>query len=210
MYTRSKVILEVFEQPNFQGRKATICEPIKDIRQEVGFQENIASCIVYQGPHFGTSPNEKALLFEKPNFIGRELVLTPGYYADLTNGSYNMSAIQSIKMSSVMKAHGPSYGQIPVIMELFSQPDFKGPKSTVLKETNNAQSIGLPERVASLIVRKGPDFPRSGCQVMLYQEPDFAGEGMPIEMRAYTPQVRIKNVADNTRQPLAIGSIKIA
>lgn len=210
MYTSSKLIVEIFEQPNFQGKKTTICEPVKNLKQETGFAGNIASCIVYQGPNFATSPNEKVLLFEKPNFLGREVILTPGYYTDIRNGSYNLPNVQSIKMSPVMKAHGPSYGQIPVIMELFSQPDFKGAKTTILKETNNAQQVGIPERVSSIIIRKGPDFPRTGCKVMLYQQPDFAGDGMPIEMRAYTPQVQIKNVMERTRQPLTIGSIKIA
>jgi len=210
MYLRSKVIVEAFEQPNFQGKKTTICEPVKNLPQEIGFDGNIASCIVYQGPHFANSPTEKAILFEKKNFQGQQLVLTPGHYTDLHSDIYNLPTIKSIKMSSVMKSHGPSYGQIPVVMELFPQAGFKGPKTTVLKETKNTQQSGIPDKVTSLIVRKGPDFPRTGCKVMLYQQPDFAGEGWPIEMRAYTPQVQIPNVVDKTRQPLTVGSIKIA
>ncbi|MFQ6041355.1 MAG: beta/gamma crystallin-related protein [Candidatus Poribacteria bacterium] len=210
MYMLSRIIIDVFEQPNFQGRKVTICDPIKNIRQDIGFDGNVASCIVYQGPNFATSPNEKAIFFEKVNFQGQQLVLAPGYYENLQNGTYNLSTIQSIKMSSAMRANGPSYGQIPIVLELFSQPSFKGAKTTVLKETNNTQQLRIPDTVSSLIIRKGPDFPRAGCKVMLYQQPDFAGEGLPIEMRPYTPQVQIPNVMANARQPLTIGSIKIA
>lgn len=210
MYMRSKVIVEAFEQPNFEGKKAIICEPVKSLPQEIGFDGNIASCIIYQGPNFANSPSEKAILFEKANFQGQQLILTPGYYSNLHNGAYNLPTIQSVKMSSVMKSHGPNYGQIPVIMELFPQPGFKGPKITVLKETNNTQQLGIPDKVSSLIIRKGPDFPRTGCKVMLYQQPDFAGEGWPIEMRSYTPQVQISNVTDNMRKSLTVGSIKIA
>lgn len=210
MYMLSRIIIDVFEQPNFQGKKATICDPIKNIPQEIAFDGSVASCIVYQGPNFATSPNEKAILFEKVNFQGQQLVLSPGYYANIQNGTYNLPAIQSIKMSSAMKANGPNYGQIPVVLELFSQPGFKGPKTTVLKEINNAQQLGIPDKVSSLIIRKGPDFPRAGCKVMLYQQPDFSGEGWPIEMRPYTPQVQIPNVMANARQPLVIGSIQIA
>jgi len=210
MYMLSRIIVDIFEQPNFQGRKVTICDPVKDIRQEVGFDGNVASCIVYQGPNFAASPNEKAILFEKPDFKGQQLVLAPGYYENIHNGTYNLPTIQSIKMGSALKANGPSYGQIPVILELFSKPGFKGAKTTVLKETNNAQQLGIPDTVSSLIIRKGPDFPRSGCKVMIYQQPDFSGEGWPVEVRPYTPQVQIPNVMANTRQPLTIGSIKIA
>jgi hypothetical protein len=210
MYTLSRIIVDAFDQPNFQGKKVTLCDPVKNIRKEIGFEGNIASCIVYQGPNFATSPNEKAILYEKPDFRGQQLVLAPGYYENIHNGTYNLSNIQSLKMSSAMKANGPTYGQIPVILELFAQPSFKGTKTTVLKETNNAQQLGIPETVSSLIIRKGPDFPRAGCKVMLYQQPDFSGEGWPIEMRPYTPQVQIPNVKANTRQPLTVGSIKIA
>ncbi len=209
MYIRSRIIIDVFEQPNFQGKKATICDAVKNVKG-IGFDGNIASCIVYQGPSFATSPNEKAVFFEKPNFQGQQLVLAPGHYGNIQNGTYNISTIQSMKTSSAMKANGPVYGQIPVVMELFPQPSFKGPKITVLKETSNTQQLGIPDKVSSLIIRKGPDFPRAGCKVMLYQQPDFAGEGWPIEMRPYTPQVQIPNVMTNTRQPLIVGSIKIA
>jgi hypothetical protein len=206
----SRIIVDVFEQPNFQGKKVTICDPVKNLRKDLGFEGNIASCIVYQGPNFATSPNEKAILFENSDFKGQQLVLAPGYYENLHNGTYNLPTIQSIKTSSAMKANGPSYGQIPIVVELFSQPSFKGSKTVVLKEMNNTEQLGIPGTVSSLIIRKGPDFPRTGCKIMFYQQPDFSGEGWPIEMRPYTPQVQIPNVMANTRQPLVIGSIKIA
>jgi len=209
VYSLSRVIVEIFEQPNFAGRKAPICDTIKDI-SELGFVEDIGSAIVYQGPKFKASPNDKAIFFEKPDFQGEQLILAPGYYTDLHNGTYNLPTIRSIKFGTARIANAPYFGQIPVVLELYEGRSFKGVKALILQETPNTEQLGLPSQVFSLILRKGPDFPRTGCKVIFYEQPNFTGSSLPVELRSFTPQLQIPDLMVYSQKPLTVGSIQIA
>ena len=169
-------------------------EPVR-FTHEIGFDNNISSVKVYKGPNYASSPNYKAVLHEHPEFQGRKLPLGPGYYPNLHDMIYNFGdRISSISFGSVLTTSGPEWGTIPLVVECYQHPEYKGRKVTVLRDISHTGDLGIPDAISSIRIFKGPDFPREGAEVILFQHVDFEGVRLPIRMETMDYKKEIPNL----------------
>jgi hypothetical protein len=182
--TIPRLVVEIFDQPEYQGRNTVILEPVR-FTGDIGFQDNIGSVKVYKGPGFASGPSYKAILYEHINFTGRKLALGPGWYPDLATAGYSFSdTVSSIGFGPDLSLSGPDWGMIPVIIEAYREPHFQGERVTILRDNAFTQNIGLQDAIRSFRIVKGPNFPPTGCKVIFYEHIDFQGAAMPIQVTA--------------------------
>ena len=133
MASMPRLVVEVFEHVNYQGRKITLIESIPNTT-EIGAQDVISSIKIYQGPGYNASPNYKAIFHEHEKYKGRRLVLAPGFYPNIHEIPYNFGdAITSISFSPAAHPTPPEYGAVPVIIEVFRDLDFSGQRSVIMR-----------------------------------------------------------------------------
>ncbi len=83
----------------------------------------------------------------------------------------------------------------PIRVECFEQVKFKGKKITILQDSENLQDslqrIGFENRISSMRIIKGPDFPDNGTNVVFYEHPEFKGVFLPIRMEPSVSKIEI-------------------
>ena len=181
-----RLIVEVFQHTNFRGRMGYVVEPVQHTRT-IGFQDNISSVRIYKGPNFSSNPNYKAIFYQHVNYRGKKLALGPGFYPNLHDTSYNFAdRISSINFGSTLEVVGPEWGTIPLIVDCYEHVEFRGRKITILRDIANLRDAQggtwFEDRISSIRIFKGPDFPRDGAEVVFYEHPDFEGAPLPIRM----------------------------
>jgi hypothetical protein len=205
-----RLVVEVFEHVNYQGRKATIIASEPNTI-DIGAQDVISSIKIYQGPAFTASPNYKAIFYEHANYNGRKLVLGPGFYPNIHEVPYNFGdIISSIAFSPAAHATPPDYGTIPVIIEAFRDLDFRGRKNIIMRDVSDLKDIGMDNVISSIRIQRGPNFPFSGCHVVFYDQPNFEGRRLNINLSPNKYRQTYRNLHD-IPQPFSdlISSVKI-
>lgn len=180
-----RLIVEIFQHTNFRGRMGYVLEPVPHTGR-IGFQDNISSLRVFKGPNFSGSPNYKALLYQHVNYKGKKLALGPGFYPNLHDVAFNFAdRVSSINFGSTLDVVGPEWGTIPLIVDCYEHVEFKGKKITILRDIANLRDpqggTWFEDRISSIRIFKGPDFPPDGAEVIFYEHPDF--EGTPLSIR---------------------------
>ncbi len=180
-----RLIVEVFQHVNFRGRMGYVLEPVPHTGR-IGFQDNISSLRVFKGPNFSGSPNYKALLYQHVNYKGKKLPLGPGFYPNIHDVAFNFAdRISSINFGSTIDVVGPEWGTIPLIVDCYEHVEFKGKKITILRDIANLRDpqggTWFEDRISSIRIFKGPDFPPDGAEVIFYEHPEF--EGAPFHIR---------------------------
>ena len=204
-----RLVVEVFEHQYYRGRKLTIVGPVDDTN-EIGASETISSIKIYKGPGFRASPNYKAIFYEHSNYQGRRLVLAPGFYPNIHEIPYNFGdIISSVNYSPAANPTPPEYGAIPVIVEVFRDPQYLGNHSLVLRDISDLRDVGMNNAISSIRLRRGPNFPFSGCQVNFYEGINFEGQRFTINLGSREFQKEIGNLHDRFRFGDTISSIKI-
>lgn len=197
-----RLIVEVYDNVNFTGKKATIVNPVNNVAT-VGMQQPILSAKVYRGPGSTESENYKVIFYDAPNLQGRKFTLGPGYYPNLHDIVYNFGErIVSINIAPPMASTAPSYGAIPVIIDLFEKPGFQGLQATIVRDIDNTDALGLPGLPGSLRVQKGPNFPSTMCRIHFYEGVGFEGRDVHVELKPYETGRDIPNLQ---RQPATSG-----
>ena len=181
-----RLVVEVFQHTNFRGRMGYVVEPVQQT-QTIGFQDNISSVRVYKGPNFSSNPNYKVIFYQHGNFRGKKLALGPGFYPNLHDTAYNFAdRISSINFGSTLEVVGPEWGTIPLIVDCYEHVEFQGRKITILRDIANLRDAQggtwFEDRISSIRIFKGPDFPSHGAEVVFYEHPDFEGAPLPIRM----------------------------
>ena len=181
-----RLIVEVFQHVNFRGRMGYVLEPVPHTGH-IGFQDNISSLRVYKGPNFAGSPNYKVHLYQHVNYKGKKLALGPGFYPNLHDVAFNFAdRISSINFGSSIDVVGPEWGTIPIIVECYEHVEFKGKKITILRDIANLRDpqggTWFEDRISSVRMFKGPDFPPDGAEVVFYEHPEFEGGQLRVRM----------------------------
>ncbi|MBC8234381.1 DUF1349 domain-containing protein [bacterium] len=188
------LIVEVFEDTRFRGRRGTVVKPIA-YTKDIGFQDNISSVRIYKGPAFERNPKYKAIFYEDINFQGRRLVLGPGYYGDINDVAFKFGdKISSINFAPMQEEAGPRWGSIPLIVEVFRDINFKGRNAIVLRDIPDTSLIGLQDSISSVRISKGPEYPVEGCAVIFFAESDFGGASLPIKIKPEDYRKNIPNL----------------
>jgi hypothetical protein len=205
-----RLVVEVFEHINFQGRRATLIDSVANT-EEIGLHDIISSVKVHKGPGFHASPNYKAIFYEHVKYQGRKLVLAPGYYPNIHEIPYNFGdVISSISFSPAAHPTPPDYGTIPIIIEAFRDIEFRGQKSIIMRDVSDLAEIGMSNAISSLRIQRGPHFPFTGCHAVFYGQPNFEGSRMSVVLGPREFQVAIRNL-HTLPQPFSdmIASVKI-
>ena len=193
-----RLIVEVFQHVNFRGRMGYVLEPVPHTGH-IGFQDNISSLRVYKGPNFSGSPNYKVNLYQHVNFKGKKLALGPGFYPNLHDVAFNFAdRISSINFGSSIDVVGPEWGTIPIIVECYEHVEYKGKKITILRDIANLRDpqggTWFEDRISSIRIFKGPNFPPDGAEVVFYEHPDFEGGQLIIRMEPQEYKKEIPNL----------------
>lgn len=181
-----RLVVEVFQHTNYRGRMGYVVEPVP-FTASIGFQDNISSLRVYKGPSFSSNPNYKVILHQHRDYRGKRLALGPGFYPNLHDTAYNFAdRISSINFGSSLDVPGPEWGTIPLIVDCYEHVEFRGKKITILRDIINLRDpqggTWFEDRISSIRIFKGPDFPRDGAEVVFYEHPEFEGASIPIRM----------------------------
>ncbi len=199
-----RLVVEVFRNPNYSGKKVTIVDSTTDM-VTIGCNDMISSIKVYRGPGFDASPNSKAVFYEYPNFTGRSMALNPGFYPNIHMIPYNFGdVISSLQFGPAMVATGPDYGIVPLIVELYSDTNFQGSKGIVLKNVSHTRDIGLDNNVSSIRALRGPNFPPTGCRAIFFEQPNFEGANFSLNLARIEFE---KNIADLHTHPQQFGDV---
>lgn len=196
--TTPRLIAEVFEHVNFQGRRGYVLSPVRFTGQ-IGFQDNISSVRVYKGPGYKTARNYKVVFHEHIDFQGKKLILPPGFYPNLHDVTHNFpDRISSISFSSTLDRTGPEWGTVPYEVICYEDVDFKGRHVTILRDVMNLRDAQgrswFEDRISSIRLFKGPDAPPQGGQIVLYEHPNFEGSKLTINMRPMDIKKEIPNL----------------
>ena len=181
-----RLIVELFQHTNFRGRMGYVVEPVP-FTGSIGFQDNISSVRVYKGPSFSSNPNYKVIFHQHRDYRGKRLALGPGFYPNLHDVAFNFAdRISSINFGSTLEVVGPEWGTIPLIVDCYEHVEFRGKKITILRDIANLRDpqggTWFEDRISSIRIFKGPDFPRDGAEVVFYEHPEFEGASIPIRM----------------------------
>jgi hypothetical protein len=199
-----RLIVEVFRNPNYGGKKVTIVDSTDDTAA-IGCNDMISSIKVYKGPGFDSSPNFKAIFYEHPNYSGRRIVLPPGFYPNIHRIPYNFGdVISSIQFAPSQDATGPDYGVVPLIVELYRNANFRGTKGIVLKDVSHTRDIGLDNVVSSVRILRGPNFPPTGCKAIFFEQPNFEGANFSLSLGRLEFE---KSIPDLHTHPQRFGDI---
>jgi hypothetical protein len=191
-----RLVVEVFEHVNYHGRKITLVESIPNTT-EIGAQDVISSIKIYQGPGFSASPNYKAIFHEHEKYKGRRLVLAPGFYPNIHEIPYNFGdAITSISFSPAAHPTPPVYGAVPVVIEVFSDVDFSGRRSLIMRDVSSMFEVGMNDMISSVRIQRGPNFPFSGCHIIFYEHVNFEGRKINIDLNSREFQKSVRNLRD--------------
>ena len=192
-----RLVIEVFQHVNYSGRKITILDSVPNT-EDIGAQDLISSIKIYKGPAFSAAPNYKAIFHEHVNYVGRRLVLAPGYYPNIHQIPYNFGdVISSISFSPAAHPTPPEYGAIPMIIEVYGEADYRGQKAVILRDVSDLKDIGINNSISPIRIQRGPNFPFSGCRAVCYEHPNFEGRRMvlPLNSREYKLELRNLNMA---------------
>lgn len=205
-----RLIIEVFEHVNYNGKKATIIDSIPHTR-EVGMHDMISSIKIYKGPGFAAAPNYKSIFHEHINYQGQQLVLPPGFYPNIHTIPYNFGdKISSISFAPTFAPTAPEYGSVPVIIEAYKGIDFKDTKSIILRDISYTKDIGIHDTISSVKIMRGPHFPFSGCRVLLFEHINYEGRVLPIELSAREFEKSLSNLHEHPQRfGNIVSSIKI-
>ena len=208
-FNMPRLVIELFQYSWYRGRRGVVIEDIPDTRA-IGFNDNISSVRIYKGPGYAPGASQKALFFEDRDFKGRRLALGPGYYQSLHQFSYNFgNVISSIAMRSESRADGPVWGGAPAVIELYSELNFGGRKTVVVRDEPQ-MTARFTNEVRSMRVLKGPDCPDVGCRIQLFPNADF--DGVPVSVKL-TQRDSVYEIPDMRALPQSsiqsVGSMKI-
>lgn len=197
MAARIPLIVEVFQHVDFRGKNSFIVEPIPRTRR-IGLNDQISSLRVYRGPNF-SNPNHKVILYEHPNFRGRKVAFGPGFYPNIHDSAYNFAdRTSSINFGTMPIPVGPEWGTVPVIVECFENTGYRGKHITILRDIANLRDpqggTWFEDRVSSLRITKGPNFPPHPMEVVFYEHPEYEGAKLAVSMNPSEFKKEIPNL----------------
>ena len=71
-----RLIIELFEFPNYSGKSGYFVDAVPDL-PAAGFPNGVRSARVFKGPGFKRGPNYRLVLHERRGLRGPKLVLIP-------------------------------------------------------------------------------------------------------------------------------------
>ncbi len=160
------LIVEVYQQIDFQGRKVTVLRDISHTKQ-IGLHDAISSIRIFRGPNFPPT-GCKTIFYEHTEFAGQALEVQLGpleYHKELPNlhlhGQFFGNIISSIKLESWVAGGGGKFREIVFLDEFDTMRPiwhWIDPRGDCRRELGRPQSGGiLREREGWLEFNVGPN-----------------------------------------------------
>ncbi|MCC3410165.1 MAG: hypothetical protein JGK17_32485, partial [Microcoleus sp. PH2017_10_PVI_O_A] len=168
--TTIPVVAELYDGPNYGGRKLIIFEDVDNLATYSAYDNLTSSVKVFKGPNY--TPGDKIRLYDTFNGSGKYIDLAPGEYPDLAKShtfSNLTSSTRFIKGDGTGSEPVPpgsmEYANIPIIVELYDH---------------------LADTVSSLKIRPGPNYdPKANYEVSFYRDPNFISTQLVLKPGEY-------------------------
>jgi hypothetical protein len=195
-FNEVKMIVQLFEAPNFQGQHVELSEAIGDLRP-LDFDGRAKSAKVFRGPSW-TSNDELGRIVRlssqregtAPGFLPT-IDLRPGEYPDVLSllrsaphgfpaavvGSVDFPLLPDLTVT--VPGETP-FNRIPVVVVLYEHADFRGRKRILYADEPDLEAgTGFGNVVSSVKILAGPNFVEGlGCK--LFQQIAFGGAVLPF------------------------------
>lgn len=173
-YNNIPIIVVLWEHPKFSGRRVVLTEDTRDLGV-YGFLRMASSIKIHAGPNYEAGTKHEVSFYELTQYDGGQLVLVgPAEYPSLVM-PYNFNDV----ISSVNFYRGPlipgAITPIPVVAELYENPDYGGRKLIVVQNVSNLRDYAaFEDKVSSVRVMQGPNFV-AGKKAKLCRDPNGSG-----------------------------------
>jgi hypothetical protein len=198
--TSIPVVVELYSQANYGGRKLIILENVDNLTTYSLYENLTYSIKVFRGPNY--TPGDKIRLYDGLNGTGKYIDLAPGEYPNLQQShsfGYLTSSTRFVKGvdtgSEPVPTGSNEYTRIPLIVELYDHHFTKntawgGEPGRRLLLTQDTPDLAIPyqmaDTVSSLKVRPGPDFdPNANYEVSFYRDPNYIGGQLVLKPGEY-------------------------
>jgi hypothetical protein len=152
-YGAIPVIIEVFQDTDYQGQKSIILRDVSDMA-DIGMDNIISSIRIYRGPHFPFNGCE-VIFYENPNFEGNRMTISLDnreYSKEIANlhGKERFGdIISSIKIApmgnfNILVVIGDKSTTEPAILETLSSVEGNKFSYTTVKINSNSDNRGDP------------------------------------------------------------------
>ncbi len=152
----ANLIAQVFEHTNFEGQYRWIVSNVSDMRQELGFNDNISSIIVFSGCDY--KMGDVIRFYEHNNFNGGHIELTPGEYPNIHIQPLSFGdRISSAQIMTIPESTS-NRKEVYLRVRLFEHTNFEGQFRDILESEENLNNLGFNDAASSIRIFKGCDY----------------------------------------------------
>lgn len=184
----ARLFARVFEHTNYTGQYRWIRSDIRNIPQELGFNDKVSSIIVYRGNDYQNG--DKIRFYQHSNFGGGYLDLDPGYYPNIHIQPFSFGD----KISSVDIRPAASIRPgltVRLRVRLYEHINYNGQYRDILWSENSLNDLGFNDKVSSIRVFAGEDY-TSGWVCDFYEHDNY--NGGTLQSGYFGPGTNIPNI----------------
>lgn len=190
-YQNIPIFVALWENSGYTGRRLILTEDTPNLRI-YDFDNRASSIGIHPGPNYIPGKKYEVSFFDSRGYEGGKLVLTgPDGYANLDRPYHFEDVISSVKFSPDNNIYSPGT-PIPVVVELYEDPNFRGRKLIVVENIENLHTYAaFGDIVSSVKVFPGPNF-SEGRRVRLFSEIGGGGSSLPLSPGSY-PDIQLSH-----------------
>lgn len=189
----------LYERPNFEGSYRWVTEDTRSLGGAGAF--SVASIKVFTHTNGKPDPRDCVQLFTDHDMMGDSISLGTGAYPDLRQSNNFGPQVLSVRiydLSSLPQVQGtPLEKSVPLIVSLYSRPNFHGERCDLVESVEDLGAIGFDNRAASFRVTLGPDF-TAEWRAAFYEAHHFSGGALSASAGStlFQPRDRVTNLED--------------
>lgn len=184
----ARLYAKICEHTNFAGQHRFVTGDVRDVSNEIGFNDTISSIIVYKGNQH--QPGDRIRFYEHPNFGGGYLDLEAGIYPNIHVQPYSFGD----RISSI-DVNPPPMGQVGIVSHLwvriYQHANYGGQYRDLLLSESHFEQIGMNDAVSSLRVMAGEDY-APGYVCDFFAHPNYTGP--KLQPGNFEPGTSIPNI----------------
>lgn len=185
----SRIFAKVFKDINYVGEYRWIRDDIGNFVNDIGFNDNVSSIIVYRGNDY--QAGDTIRFHEHVNFAGGYIDLEPGYYPNIHIQPFSFAD----KISSANFLPPPNTGHglgVRLMVRIYEHVNYGGQYRDILLSEGNLNNVGFNDKVSSIRVFAGEDY-SPGWVCDFFQHANYSG-GV-LQPGRFVPGTNILNIA---------------
>ncbi|NES76583.1 MULTISPECIES: hypothetical protein [unclassified Okeania] len=167
------------------GRRLLLSQDTPNLAPPYSMNNTVSSLKIRPGPNFDPNADYEVSFYREADYIGGQLVLTPGEYPDIHFGPIRFGdQISSVKFNQGVPP-APAMSPIPVVAELYDLINYGGRKRIIFEDVDHlGHYSGFDNRTSSVKVFKGPNY-MPGDKIRLYDLFNGTGDYIDLEPGEY-------------------------